>query len=78
VRCAVCGGINTLPSLVASLTMKNMNTAREQKEANTVEANTDQLETWLWRHYPCSLPSRAIMSTSLGISDAFGGGQVPV
>jgi hypothetical protein len=58
--------------------MKDMRTAREQKEANTVEANTDQLETRLWRHYPCSLPSRAMMSTSLGIWNAFGTGQVPV
>jgi hypothetical protein len=54
--------------------MKNMNTARVQKEANTVEANTGQL----WCHYLCSLPSRAIMSTGLGISDVFGTGQVPV
>jgi hypothetical protein len=58
--------------------MKDMKTAREQKEASTVEANTGQRETRLWCHYPCSLPSRAIMSTSLGISDAFGSGPVPV
>jgi hypothetical protein len=58
--------------------MKVMKRAREQKEANTVEAMTGQLEAWLRRHSPCSLPSRAIMCTSLGISDAFGNGQVPV
>jgi hypothetical protein len=58
--------------------MKDMDTAREQKEANTVEANTGQLEARLWRHYPCSLPSRAIMTAGLGISDVFGTGQVPV
>jgi hypothetical protein len=77
-RFSVSGGINTLPFLVAALTMKDMKTAREQKEASTVEANTGRLETRLWRHYPCSLPSRAIVSTGLGISDAFGIGQVPV
>jgi hypothetical protein len=54
--------------------MKDMNTARAQKEANTVEANTGQL----WRHYLCSLQSRAIMPTGLGMLDAFGTGQVPV
>jgi hypothetical protein len=58
--------------------MKDMKAAREQKEANTVEANTGELEAQLWRRYPCSLPSRAIMSTGLGISDAFGNGQVSV
>ena len=72
------GGINTLPSSVAAFTMKDMKTARGQKEANTVEANTGQLEIRPRCHYPCSLPSRAIMSTNLGISDAFGTGQVPV
>jgi hypothetical protein len=59
-----------------------MNTAREQKEANTVEKSTVQLETRLqtvsWRNNPCSQPSRAIMPVGLGSARAFNSGLVPV
>ena len=82
------GGINTLPFFVSVSTIGDMKTAREWKEANTVEGSTLQLETQLrharrsvarrWRNYPWSQPSRAIMPTGLGISYAFGNGQVPV
>ena len=77
-RFAVRGGINTLPSLVAAFIMKDMRTAREQKEASTVEAMTGQWKTRLRHDYPCSLPSRAVTSTRLDIWNAFGIGQVPV
>jgi hypothetical protein len=78
------GGINMLPCFVGALTIRDMKTARQQKEANTVEGNKVQLETQLWRaarsqcDNPWSRPSCAIMSIGLGISGAFGSGQVPV
>jgi hypothetical protein len=82
------GGINTLLFFVGLPTIGDMNKAREWKEAKTVEGSTLQLETQLkharrsvarcWRNYPWSQPSRAIMPTVLGISYAFGNGQVPV
>jgi hypothetical protein len=81
-------GINTLLFFVDVLTVGDMKTAREWKEANTVEGNTLQLATRIrharrsiarcWHNYPWSQPSRAIMPTALGISYAFGNGQVPV
>jgi hypothetical protein len=68
--------------------MRDMNTAREQREANTVEADTVQLMTRLrcaWRaedrpqrNYLWSRPSRATMCAGPGISRAFGNERVPV
>jgi hypothetical protein len=59
-----------------------MNTAREQKEANTVEKIMVQLETRLrtasWRNNPCPQPSRAIMPVGLGSPHAFNSELVPV
>jgi hypothetical protein len=65
-----------------------MKTAREWKEANTVEGSTLRLETQLKhagrsvarcrRIYPWSQLIREIMPAALGISYAFDNGQVPV
>jgi hypothetical protein len=81
-------GINTLLLFAGILTIRDMKTTREWEEANTVEGNTLALETQLRharrsvarcrRNYPWSQPSLAIMPTALGISYAFGNGQVPV
>jgi hypothetical protein len=82
------GGINALLFFVGVPTIEDMRTARERKEANTVEGSRPQLETQLRharrpvarcsRNYPWSQPSRAIMPAVLGTSYAFGTGQVPV
>jgi hypothetical protein len=85
-------GINTLLWLVGVLTVKDMRTTREQKEANTVY--TDKVQANLKpetqrrfaqraiarieRDYPWSRPSRVPMSCCLGISYATGTGRVPV
>jgi len=82
------GEINTLRSFVNAFTIRDMKSAREQREANTVEGSAIQLKTQLrhaWRadtrserNYPWSRPCRAIMCTGLGTSLSFGSGQVPV
>ena len=72
------GEINTLRFFVDVPTMRNHRTARKQKEVNTVDGNTIRRAITRSGHdYPWSQPICAIMSTGLGISEAFGNGQVP-
>jgi len=78
--------------LVSVLIVKDMRTAREQKEANTVYTDKVQAnlkpETQRWlaqraiarmeRNHPWLRPSRVAMPFCLGTQYALGAGQVPV